>query len=425
MELRDYLLVLKRRIILIIAITLIVVLTTFLVSLAIPVKYNASVSFLISRADRQETSDYQYDGYYTIQASELFANTIVGWCKTLSIASEVYKKADISTSEISIKDLSKKFKAKKTSSQTVEVNFTQKDELEANKLVYALINTLEEQTNIIYQKKDKDISFEIITSPPAVTASRPNVILNILVGFICGLFLSILLAFSWEYFSKTLNTKNQVQEILNIPIAGVISKKIKNLLSPDSKEMRNFQLLRSYLLKNNKDSNVKKIILITGSENEDLSLISANLALSFTYSGRNTLLVDVNIYNSLLCKFFKCSETKGFFEFVKHPQEIDQYIQETNKSKLKFLPSGKSSLPTDTIAQANLERVAANLKQKADIIILNCPSLEDSTEVLPLLAISDQLLVKIKLGKVKSSQLEEIKRFLDPKKRNQYIVLVE
>ncbi len=430
MELKDYLSVFKRQIKLIIVITFVVTLTAFLVTLIIPVSYKTSVSFLISRADRQKTEDYQFDGYYTIQASELFANTVVGWCKTPSITSEVYKKAGFSASEVDIKDLSKKFKAKKTSSQIVEVQFIQKNEQEANNLVYALINTLEEQTNIIYQKKDQDISFEIIASSPVLSESHPNTVLNVLIGFLSGLFFSILLAFGWEYFSKTLNSKKQIREILNIPVAGIISKKIENILPPDSKEIRDFQFLRSYLIKDDKNLNSKKIILVTGSESDNLSLVSANLALSFAFSGKKTLLVDVNIYNnSSICNFFKCSNLKGFNEFVKNPLEIDKYIQETNRSKLKILPAGKNNLSVgklaNNLAQANLEKVALSLKQKADIIIINSPSFKEGIEFLPLSQISDQLLVKIKIGKVKVPQLEEIKRFLDPKKKNQYLVIVE
>jgi MinD-like ATPase involved in chromosome partitioning or flagellar assembly len=190
--------------------------------------------------------------------------------------------------------------------------------------------------------------------------------------------------------------------------------------------MRDFQLLRSFLLKNYKGVYPGMLILITSLDGQSSSLISANLSLSFAYGGKKTILVDADLRKPSLHRFFKTSNTKGFSEFIKNPPKIDQYLQDTNELNLKFMSSGKSlAYPSDAIAKADLKQISSSLKEKAEIIVLNTSCLREGAEVLSLLEMSDQKLVVVELGKARITQAEEIRKFLVPEKGNQYIVLVE
>src|SRR3989304_5680738 len=77
----------------IIAIALIVGILSVLIAQFLPAKYDASVALNVIRVNREETSDYQYDGFYAIQASNLFAETIVSWLETPAVVKENYEQS--------------------------------------------------------------------------------------------------------------------------------------------------------------------------------------------------------------------------------------------------------------------------------------------------------------------------------------------
>ena len=50
-----------------------------------PAYYDTSLAFSINRINLQTTENYQYDGYYAIQASDLFSQTVMSWMMTPSV----------------------------------------------------------------------------------------------------------------------------------------------------------------------------------------------------------------------------------------------------------------------------------------------------------------------------------------------------
>ena len=85
--------IINRNKIKIIAIALVVGILSVLIAQFLPAKYDASVALNVIRVNREETGDYQYDGFYAIQASNLFAETIVSWLETPAVVKEIYEQS--------------------------------------------------------------------------------------------------------------------------------------------------------------------------------------------------------------------------------------------------------------------------------------------------------------------------------------------
>src|SRR3972149_9344829 len=115
----------------IIAIALVVGISAVLIAKFLPVKYDASVALNVIRVNREETGDYQYDGFYAIQASNLFAETIVSWLETPAVGKEIYEPSGKKDAVSGLSSLAGAFKTKKLSSQNITVEFSSKTEKEA------------------------------------------------------------------------------------------------------------------------------------------------------------------------------------------------------------------------------------------------------------------------------------------------------
>lgn len=199
MELRDYLKLYwsQRGMIL----GLVVVGTGLSVAVAAsrPVQYAASQSFAISRVNKETTTQYQYDGYYALQAADSFSQTVVSWFRTPSILLEVYGRAGLDPEIDSVSSLPGRFSVKKYSAQNIDVRFNERSEDRAKKLAAALPKVLEEKTTALNQTAEGKSLFAITGSMPVIAQAKPNLWLIGALAAIVSFGLAIFLAAARHY----------------------------------------------------------------------------------------------------------------------------------------------------------------------------------------------------------------------------------
>jgi capsular polysaccharide biosynthesis protein len=158
-----------------------------------PTTYTASIAFTINRINKQPTTEYQFDGYYALQASDLFSDTVVSWFLTPSSIVDMYDRAGINPNVTSLSSLTSRFNIKKFSAQNLNVKFTTQSQTEADKLASAVIQTVQEKTTSLNQSADRKALFEAVGSKPVIVANSKGIIISGIVGLIIGFFLDVLL----------------------------------------------------------------------------------------------------------------------------------------------------------------------------------------------------------------------------------------
>jgi capsular polysaccharide biosynthesis protein len=158
-----------------------------------PVQYVTSMSFAVNRVSKQQTTEYQYDGYYAIQAADLFSQTLVSWLQTPSVLVEIYSKAGIQTNDSSFRSLTSRFKTKKYSSQNVVVTYSASSEEQATKLGSALSDVVQQKTESANTTPDSQSLFQIAASKPVIIRSTPDPILIGAASFVVGVALALFL----------------------------------------------------------------------------------------------------------------------------------------------------------------------------------------------------------------------------------------
>lgn len=151
-----------------------------------PQKYDASVSFDVQRINKQSTAEYQYDGYYEIQASDLFSQTVISWFLTPSILFEIYEEADVSPEIATIAEFSKRFTARKYSPQNIVVSFSETTETRATNLGKAMVTIVETRSKDLNKTEDNQALFEIKGATPVIVEHEYSLLLYGLVGAIIG-----------------------------------------------------------------------------------------------------------------------------------------------------------------------------------------------------------------------------------------------
>lgn len=190
---------------LLITIFLVPIIAAMLFAVTRPNTYTASIAFTINRINKQPTSEYQFDGYYALQASDLFSDTVVSWFLTPSAIVDMYDRAGINPNVTSLSSLTSRFNIKKFSAQNLNVKFTALSQNEADKLATAVIQTVQEKTASLNQSADRKALFEAVGSKPVIVTNSKGAIIAGIVGLIIGLFLDVLLIGLLRVFSVAKN----------------------------------------------------------------------------------------------------------------------------------------------------------------------------------------------------------------------------
>jgi capsular polysaccharide biosynthesis protein len=164
--------------------------------------YENDMLLLISRNGTQNTADYKYDGYYAVQASDVFADNISQWLSSASVASEIYSRAGAENKMRSLKDFSKVFKADKLSSQYVRVRYETNDKETAIKLARAMTDVLQEKADLLSASSIEQIGFKIIYSDPLSVKVQSDFVLNGILAIMGGLFLGVFIVLGKNYLSE-------------------------------------------------------------------------------------------------------------------------------------------------------------------------------------------------------------------------------
>ena len=189
MEFKEYLAIIKSNFKLFGSIVAIVILASFSYFYLKPISYEASLVLNITRSGLQKSDQYKFDDFYRLQADEKFAETLVQWIKSPRVALDIWTAAGNSSENLSLKQLTKLFKAEKLSSQIVSVKFSTANPETAKKISDSIIKIVSRETVALNQDQQEENWFEIVALSPVILISRVNPFLLFLATLAMGIFL--------------------------------------------------------------------------------------------------------------------------------------------------------------------------------------------------------------------------------------------
>ena len=189
MEFKEYLAIIKSNFKLFGSIVAIVILASFSYFYLKPISYGASLVLNITRSGLQKSDQYKFDDFYRLQADEKFAETLVQWIKSPRVALDIWTAAGNSSENLSLKQLTKLFKAEKLSSQIVSVKFSTANSETAKKISDSIIKIVSRETVALNQDQQEENWFEIVALSPVILISRVNPFLLFLATLAMGIFL--------------------------------------------------------------------------------------------------------------------------------------------------------------------------------------------------------------------------------------------
>jgi succinoglycan biosynthesis transport protein ExoP len=278
---------------------------------------------------------------------------------------------------------------------------------------------------------------------------QPKPVRNGILGLLLGIVLGIGLAFLWEALDTRVRNAQEIGEKLGgLPLLARVPSparklsagaKLVMLEDPSGVQAETFRMLRTNLDFVTIDGDARTIMITSAVEQEGKSTTVANLAVALARAGQRVALVDLDLRRPYLAKFFDL-HGPGITEVALGHASLDQAlarvaiadpaVQESLsrnggatasdngrakavKGMLEVLPSGPIPPdPGEFVATQALTEVVTELRDRADIVLVDAPPVLRVGDAMTLSGKVDGIIVVTRMKVVRRHMLGELSRQL-------------
>lgn len=128
--------------------------------------FESHFSYLVSLSEREEVPEYQFDGFYALQATDLFAATLARWAGTPEVIVAAHDAAGISLRQNDPRQVGRIVRAEKTAPQLVEITVRHHDSRVASALVHGLQAVMDENIDRYHDEGIPALRFRVVATEP-------------------------------------------------------------------------------------------------------------------------------------------------------------------------------------------------------------------------------------------------------------------
>lgn len=188
-----------------------------------------------------------------------------------------------------------------------------------------------------------------------------------------------------------------------------------------------YRKLRTNIEFNKKNSNVNSICLTSANKGSGTTTVACNLANTFVANKKRVLLIDCNINHPQIHKVFnmnndigltECLENKDYKNYVKYAYGF----KDSNSDNLLYVMSAgkKRKYPIDLLSSNSFREFIESMKLVFDFILIDCPSLQQGSDVIPVSHVVDGTVLVVSLSETDKNIA---KKSIDQLKRNGVTIL--
>jgi len=295
-------------------------------------------------------------------------------------------------------------------SQREILNISRK--IQINEKLYNYL--LERRASNIIEKSTIGSDIEVVDSPRTTGRITPSKSTFIKSGFFIGLIIAIAIGALRFFFFDKIEDLEELKYQFEGTVAGglpsfpnIYSPKDADFLTSDQSEA--FRRIRTNLKFLGLNSVETQVVLTTSMfPSEGKTFTSANLAYLFAYSGKKTLLIDVDLHKPRVHKALDIENTKGISLVLSGNETVRDQIQHLSEHMHVITSGPIPPNASELILGGGINDIIAELKGEYDIIFVDTPPLHLITDAQILMDISDINLLVLNTKKASRSTVKDI-----------------
>lgn len=150
--------------------------------------YRAHFSYLVALQEREAAGEFRFDGYYALQATDLFAATLAQWLATPELSARAYEAAGLPLPGPDGRELTRAIEARKAAPQLVTVAAAAESAAAAEALARGIVVAVAEQMQRYHEEGVPAARFKVVPSSVWVGSTPPDTWVAVLAVFLLVLF---------------------------------------------------------------------------------------------------------------------------------------------------------------------------------------------------------------------------------------------
>jgi capsular exopolysaccharide synthesis family protein len=253
--------------------------------------------------------------------------------------------------------------------------------------------------------------------------SWPTRKLSIFAGIIAGLVLGVGGAFAAQTLDPRLRREEQLRSLYRLPVLARIPEENRgrgrdvvapHQLSPAGVEA--FRTLRATLTAPRGASGRTRAVMITGAgPAEGKTTTALNLAASFALAGKRVILIEADLRRPKIGGALRVRATRGIASVLIDGLPLGEALLTTEAygENLKLLLVDRAGeWMADQFSLPAAQDLVEDAKDMADVVIIDSPPLTEVIDALPLVQMTDDVVVVVRLGRTHIHKLTRLGELL-------------
>jgi capsular exopolysaccharide synthesis family protein len=397
LELRDYLLILRRNWMTIVALTLVGLVVGGLTSVLTKPVYSAETQLFVATQNSGSVQDLQ-TGNNFIQAR------VSSYVKTASTPAVLQPVIDTLGLEETPHQLASRVSAS-SDLKTVLITISVEDgsPVQAAAIAQGVATSLIKAVDNLETPTSGGVSpvrVSVVTPAIApVSPSAPNTKINLALGLLVGLALGVVAALLRTTLDTRIRSERDLSQITEAPVLGGIafdSDAAKGPLvgtdSIHSQRAESFRQLRTNLQFAHVSHKSKTVLVTSSLPGEGKSTTATNLAIAMAESGQSVALIDADLRRPMVATYLGLESHAGLTTALIGQADVQDLMQPWGQNELHVLTSGRiPPNPSELLGSAEMKQLILRLEQAFDSVVIDAP---------PLLPVTDAAVLAQQVGGV-------------------------
>lgn len=421
-DIREIYQTIRKRVWIIIAITLLAAFLSGIVSIFfLNEVYKSSTTLIVSKQNQGTGNDMQLSD---VNLARYLVNTYSALAKSNLVLDRVLSELNLNMSLSQLK--SKINVSAEGNTEIIRISVEDTVPERAMDIANSLAIIFIDEVNHLLKMENVQV---IDTARASHSPIRPRTMKNIAIAIVLGLMAGMGIVLLIEYLDNTIKTPEDVQKCMQLSVIGRIpdfdheSPKRKHtnrttrlIGSPSVKAPveEAYKTLRTNIQYSNLDNDLKIILVTSTSPEEGKTSTSSNLAISMAQSDNKVLLIDCDLRKPSVHKAFHILNIKGLTNVIAENMDYHEILNSVGIPNLDILTSGPTPPnPSELLGSTRMQVFIKKVLEEYDVIILDSPPVLPVSDAMVLSQLADRVIFVTRYGKTTYDEAENAKQGME------------